>query len=489
MSLSYLYPEYEIDLTEETLNRCCDMGARLAAEVGLTVRHEKFLDAIRNKPGVRIAGDRVYFDPKLLRDNIEKHRAKLIKSLAKQSEKPKPMEWQMACGGFSMAVLDIETDEVRLATRQDLRELIKLVNSFGLGGQYPVMPQDLPPLMRALACFKICWESSDNIRPYDYLHRRQTPFLYEMHQVMGKPFSVTLCMVQPMMIDENDIDTFMDFYPKWKRNRDVGFSVLNYPMLGITKPVTLTGAITMYIAETFSAYTLFNTFDPELETPVNLGLGHLTDLRHACWAWGHPRQHMVKYLSSRIPLRFARVKRNWYADNYFQSLLETASPAIDEQAGIERMGVALLAALQGGRDFSGLGSLCVDDLFSGVQFVIDVEIISYIREMIEAFAPPTDIISMDDDMYDALKSVCLGKDSFISLPETAQKVRNIMPSSNRLVREKLRSWMEHRKTLKDRAREECVERIKNFKQEFHLSEDKQKALDAIYSRAEKALAG
>jgi len=61
-----------------------------------------------------------------------------------------------------------------------------------------------------------------------------------------------------------------------------------------------------------------------------------------------------------------------------------------------------------------------------------------------------------------------------------------MPSSNRLVREKLRAWMAHGKTLKDRAREECIERIKSFQPTFHLPDDKQKALEDIYARAEKA---
>ena len=48
-------------------------------------------------------------------------------------------------------------------------------------------------------------------------------------------------------------------------------------------------------------------------------------------------------------------------------------------------GIAMTAAFQGVRAFGGLGSLCVDDLFSGVQFVIDVEIVNYVREALEAF--------------------------------------------------------------------------------------------------------
>ncbi|HUT75078.1 MAG TPA: trimethylamine methyltransferase family protein [Armatimonadota bacterium] len=276
----YAYPEYGTDLTPELLDRCCDLGARLAAEVGLVVRHDGFLDAIRGKPGVRIEGERVHFDVGLLRANIERYQEGLRRSAQGQRQPPQDRPWTMACGGFSMEVIDIETEEVRPATCQDLRDLIKLVNSFGIGGNYPVMPQDLPPLLRALACFRICWQEADNIRPYDYQHRSQTPFLYEMHQVMGKPFDITLCVVQPMMIDDKDLDIFLDFYPRWKTQRNIQFHILDYPMMGITKPVTATATLAMYVAEMFSVYTLFRTFDPELEVPVRLHAGLMTDLRH-----------------------------------------------------------------------------------------------------------------------------------------------------------------------------------------------------------------
>ena len=56
-----------------------------------------------------------------------------------------------------------------------------------------------------------------------------------------------------------------------------------------------------------------------------------------------------------------------------------------------------------------------------------------------------------------------------------------------IVREKLRSWMNHRKLLKDRARDVAMERIRSFKPAFHPSEDKQADLDRIYAYAENRL--
>ncbi len=502
--MNYSYPNYEIDLTDEMLDGCCDIGVRLLKEVGLRVNHEKILDAIRGKEGARIEGKRIYFDEALVRRNIERFVTKQKRSLKEREEVPGPphsvdlweaglspkggaersgKEWTIRGGGFSMAVIDIETDEVRPASCQDLRDLIRLVDSYGIEGNYPVIPQDISPIMQAIAVFKIAWESSDKIRCLDYMDKRQTRYIYEMHKVMEKPFTLFLTVQSPMTISESDLDIFLDFYSDWKRHRDIEFAVLDYPMLGISKPITITGSIAQYIAEGFGVYTLLNLFDPEIEVPVAIPGGIPTDLRNVCWAWGHPRQHLFAFLNSRILPRLCKYEVPGYIRD--GTLLETSSCAVDEQAALEKMGVAMVAALQGARNFGGLGNLCVDDLFSGVQFVIDVEIVNYVRDAVESFDPHPDIVSMDG-IYEMLRDISLGKDYFLSHMDTVTKFRNILPSSDLLRREKLRSWLGHRETLKDRAREECLQRIKNQRQ-FSLPPEKQKALDEIYRRAEEEL--
>jgi hypothetical protein len=125
----------------------------------------------------------------------------------------------------------------------------------------------------------------------------------------------------------------------------------------------------------------------------------------------------------------------------------------------------------------------VDDLFSGVQFVIDLEIVRYVQETVESFHPPSDLVSTDG-LYEMLRDVSLEKDEFLSHPDTVAKFRSLLPSSDRIRREKLRSWLTHRRLLQDRAREECIERIRNTEQKFHLPDEQQRELDRIYREAE-----
>jgi len=478
--VEYAYPTYGIDLTPQLMEQCCDTAVRLLDEVGFAVPNERFLKRVQGNPGLRIDGERVYFDPALTREYLDRFIASQASKRQPATEPVPATEWLVQINGYSMNVLDIETEEIHLATCQDLRDLIKLASSFGIGGYYPCMPQDLPPLMRSIACFKICWEMSENIQPYDYQHPAQIPYVYEMHQVMGRRFDISLVVPGVLCVDPSSLDMVLDFYADWKNNRDINFNVLDYGMVGITKPVTVIGCATMTLAETLALHILLNLFDPEIELSVSLHGGHPTDLRNACWAFGSPRGHLFRYLNSRTGDHLFGSGPQVYRSG--RVLLETSSSAVDEQAAMEKMACGLLGAMQGSRTFGYAGVLCVDDLFSGVQFVIDVEMVNYIREMVEAFDPHPDIINADG-LYEECRDVGLGNDTFISHRNTVQRLRNIVPSSQRIVREKLNSWLGHRTTLEDRARQEALERIRTY-EAYHLPDDKQQKLDSIYAAAE-----
>lgn len=475
------YPEYQLELPQGIMQKCVDIAPKLLNEVGFSVRNDRFLSHLEATGGIQIQNGRVFFNKELVVKYIDKFMDKLKASCAPVDNEVKGgKNWKVTTAGYSMMVIDVETEKLREATCQDLRDLIKLANSFGIGGDYMVMPQDVPPLMRAIECYKICFESGTAIGPYDYQQPAQLPFIYEMYKVFEKPMDLFLVVPSSMAIDPKDLDVFLDFYPLWKKNRNLKFRILNYGMVGITKPVTVTGCATMCFTESLAIHILLNLFDSELETTISMGGGHATDMRNACWAFGSPRSHLFRHLGAMILPNLRGHTTAQYTVNK-SVRLETSSAGIDEHAALEKMATGLMAALQGARTFVYAGTLCVDDIYSGTQFVIDLEIVKYIRETIEAFDPHPDIIDIDG-LYEECRDVALGKDTHISHINTVKKFRNIIPSSDLIVREKLQSWLKHKKLLKDRAREIAMDRIKNT-EPYHLPDDKQQELDKIYERA------
>lgn len=485
--MQYAYPKYCGDFRRETLLDGCQIAARLVAEEGIAVHHDAFLDAVRGRPGVTVSAQRVRFDRRRVQAELDAWldatRAQL--EAGKKATAGPPPAWQVSAGGVSMNVRDAETDAVRAATTEDLRAGIRLAESYGIGGIYPVAPQDLPPLMRAVACFKICYESSELVWPYDYLDIRQTPFLYDMHQLMGQPFTVTLVVPQPLRIDENDLEVFLRFHERWQAGADIRFQVLDYAMLGISKPISAVGCFTMNLANTLAMRMLFKAFDPAIELGLRGQVGHPVDFRAACWAWGHPRRHIYHWLAARALPVLCGVEVNAY--RLSGALLESSSCAADLQTGMERMASCLLPALQGARHFTGAGNLCVDDLYSPVQLVLDVEIVRYVRETLEAFTPHPDTFEITG-LYELCRDCARGDALFLAHPDTAAKARTLLPSEGLIRREKLGAWEAHGTLLKDRARTEALERMRK-PLEFRLPADKQKELDRIYQRAEQTLAG
>lgn len=483
--MSVEYPQYKLDLPEGLMRQCLDLAPRLLHEAGLAVPNDRFLSHLTGKAGIRIENQRVYFDT----DMVRKFVAEFIVGKTQSCETPpeplsKSEEWAVTTEGYSMMTIDVETEELREGACDDLRKMIRLANSFGVGGTYMIMPQDVPPLMQVIECFKICWETTDNIRPYDYQQPEQIPFLYEMHKVMGKPMDIRLTIPTPMTIDPKDLDIFLEVYPLWKKYGDFEFVIGNYFMNGILKPITVPGCATMGFCEYLATHILFKLFDPKIDLTVKLTGGHPTDLRSTCYAFGAPRLHLFRYLSNQLASNLCETHPSEYRCGKVR--LETSSPAIDELAGMEKMATGLLAAMQGARQFSYAGVLCVDDVYSGTQFVIDLEIVNYIRETIESFNPHPDIVTAEG-LYEEMRDAATGRSLFLSNDNTVQRFRNITPSSQLIVREKLRSWMSHQKLLKDRAREVALEHLRNFQQTYFLPVEKQKDLDRIYASAERAL--
>lgn len=491
------YPEYQTRVSPEMMAEARQIAVRLLDEVGMILEHPRFLDHVRDQSGLRFAGQRVHFDPALSNAYLDQYVAGLREDLlagrsaagaASQGEElalggSTEQDWTLAIAGYSMAILDPRTDTPREATCDDLRDCIKLARSFGIGGMYPLMPQDVPPLMRTLACFRICWESADNIEPYDYQQPEQIPFLLDMHRLMGKAMDITFTVPTAMTLDARDFDIFLSVYPRWKAEGGFNWRILDYGMVGIMKPSSAMGCATMQLAESLAVHMLLKLFDPEIDAPLIMTTGQPTDLRHACWAFGSPRRHAFSYLNAWLAPALCGLEPDEYRESGV--LLETSSPAVDEQAALEKMAAGLLGAMHGARHFGYAGVLCVDDLFSPTQFVIDVEMVAYIQELIEAFDPHPDIIAMDG-LYEECREVGLGADTFLSHPNTVRRFRNVMPSSDRIVREKLRSWLQHQRTLKDRARDEALKRIATCP-EFVLDEAKREGLARVYAEAERAL--
>ena len=482
------YPQYEIDFDQRAMEMIVDMTERLLVETGMDVPCEKFLERIKGRKGYTLRGGRVFFDRDLVKTHIEEQILKQAERRGKSATTaaPSPSEWHINSGGYSLDVIDLDTDEIRPATVKDLAELTRLADSYGMSGSNVVQPQDVRPMMRDIASCRGSFENGRNFITNCHSHPDQTPYLIDMFNVVDKPFPVLIITAPPLHMAPENLEEFLYVYDNHREDIErkriiISQKIYNSP--GIGGPITVAGNMALSFAESLGAHILFDLFDERIDLPVNAGNTGPTDMRYANYAFGSPRTHLFAYLGSRWMDCLAGVSGGSYQPG--SAALWTSSSRMDEQAGLEKMACGLTAALQGARSFVGAGNLCVDDLIGGAQMVLDVEMMNYIRELVESFNPDKIIASMDG-VHEAILDVVNGNDIFLSHETTAGAFRRITPSSDIFHREKLRSWLSHRTTARDRARAVAKERI--AKHDFRLTDGQLQELERIYTRADKGLA-
>jgi len=107
MSASFLYPQYDLELTCEKMTSCMVIAQHLLEDVGLKVRHEKFRNSISRHNGVKIANERIFLSRgltgKIFNEYLNHKRIEIQKN-----------NLLLMLGRYvvvvSLVVIDIETD-------------------------------------------------------------------------------------------------------------------------------------------------------------------------------------------------------------------------------------------------------------------------------------------------------------------------------------------------------------------------------------------
>jgi len=450
---------------------------------GIALGYRRLLSDLAGKPGLRIGGGRVRIEP----DLFERHFPSPMTSNAQRKPSPaRPRkvassDVKIMAGGYSMDVVDWRTGELRPATGRDLAESVRVVEASGSTGPYSVTVMDVPPLLSDIATYKLCFENARSIRGAYYSSPRQAPFLARMHEVMGEPFSVILGAVSPLKLAEPDLDTL---YAAADAGHNYRIRIVGYGVPGVGSPARLAQSAALVMAENYGAKLLLALALPGWTASCGCHAGWATDFRYCNYAFGAPHDFAYRVINAHLSSAIQGIDPT-AEPPAVAAVLGTGACVPDEQAAAEKSASALLGALLGTRDFDGAGNLCVDDVFSLEQFVLDCEIAQQAVKMVEAGAASklmADMSGFDEEMASILSG-----DEFLSLPSTVEVMRAFYRPSLLFEHMKLRTWQG--KGCPD-LHAEAKKRVKQKLAEstFQLDADKGKELARIYQEAEKALA-
>jgi len=467
-------------LSQDELERIHFASLKILEEVGVLIHEHEFLEFL-GRAGVNIDLDRKRARiPSALIDECLKKAPKHVTFYARDSKYNVEFDGEKIYThpvGGAANVIDLVSGAVRPATREDVKNLTKIVDALPNihTATMIVYPNDVPERMRDIyAVEAILRNTVKNFDATPYTDE-SFPFILKMIEaVMGeeelrrKPvITVSISPTSPLQFS-SDVTKIM----VRATNHSIPIAVLPCPLAGATSPVTLAGTLVQQNAEMLAGLVmvqLLNPGNPVQYSPRCIPLDMST---------GQACAGIEEAIMSVACVQLAK----YYGLPSDVYGLDSDSKVLDEQVAIERAMGGLLPALAGANALSGAGCIESGITVSYEQLVIDDEIFEMIFRAVRG-------IDIDEEKLavDVIIKVAKESANFLQQKHTLQHFQSehFMP---KLVSRAARSRWEKMgsKSIVEVAREK-VKKILTEHQPPRIEEDAEKKLEEILKTATQTL--
>jgi len=461
--------------SKQDMDRMWEGALRLIRKVGLKIPHEGIRRLIAGFDGVEIRDDIVTFSA----DLVEK--ARVAQDYSDWPSDLGPENPNVIAGAYIKNVLDPETNEIRPATKKDLVDYTKLCDAYGFYGPPCVKPNDVPLEMQRILMYKTSYEYSrvhahGILDVAGWLNANDARYGKQMCDAAGKDFRLDLWLVSPFVAPREGLDILYAF-----RDEPVDMNVSTMPTTGTTSPINMIDSYVQSLAELFSAMTLIYLLNERKDRKGKIRCvvadnirAYPFDMRYASFVYGSAEDCIGT-------LYQAQLNRYFGIPLVAKSLLTTGKGADAHSAG-EKAAHTMAAVLAGAYVFSNAGLLCVDEIYSVQQLLIDWEIVQYCSRVIRGY-------DFDEELTALGEIEALGHSgTYLDHDSTLKNFRRDLWDPEIFVHSTLIQWQERgSKEPAQIAWEIAKEKIKNHK--YRANEDVQRELNRIYARAEKELVG
>jgi trimethylamine--corrinoid protein Co-methyltransferase len=454
-------------LTEEQIRIMHERALEFVEEVGVYIPHRGILKLLSNYNGVSINEDNVRFKSDLVMNAIKKAKY-VLPDYTKDSD-----NWIVSSGVNQTKYYDLDTGEIREPTEKDLIELTKLCDVLDTVGAAPVKPMDVPIHLQEILMHKISYEYSrykcnDIYEIMDKSTAQCAKYVYDMARAAGKWFTFGVWMISPRTFDKNNLEVAYSLLDK-----GIPMWISTMPVTGVSAPITIQSALLQSMFEHFAGLTMLDLINKKSYnyiSPNDAFEADPFDMKYATFVYGS-----AEY--ARITLhRIALCK--YYGIPLMAKTLLTAAKQPDAQAAFEIASHTLLAALAGARAFRCGGLLNHGELYSAEMFVITMEIVEYVRQVLKGEA-----FNEDRLMVDEIKAVGPGQ-SYIGRKSTFDNFKREYWEPELFTHSNLGQWKEMgAKSIRQYARE--LVRRKIGEHMYLMDGDRRKELDRIYECARK----
>jgi len=462
-------------LTDTDIEAIHDASLRILSETGITLTHPEAREILTGA-GATIQSDKVFIPTWLVEQEIVKSARKVsirgrggsVKILGDQI-----LNWHNL--GGARDIFDADTGTRRKALLKDLKDCTRLLDALdSVTTITPFFtPQDIPGHLMSLAMYR--YAISNTIKPLQgpgVQTAKEVQYAIHMASVIGPPdevFSLSVSPVSPLCFPADSAAAIIEI-----ANNGITFAPLPCPTAGTTAPFSIAGAVAQQNAELLASIVLAQLVRPGLPI-IYCGRLAMMEPRTGLSVWGGVELGLASAATVQIGHRYG------FPVNVYG--FSTNSHTLDIQNGFERSLNAIIPALAGADELSGIGEMEAGVMGSFAQIVCDNEIAASVKRLLKGFDVTEDSLAVD-----VVSAVMRGTHNFLGQKHTLRYLRsNEILLTSLAERGSWESWeMNMRTGMAERAQAEATHIIRNHPVE-PLSTDQELELDEILHAADHEL--
>lgn len=463
-------------LTKEQLDTIHISALKILENVGVKVVTERALKVFSNAGAyVEEKSKTVKIPPHIVEDALKKAPENFV--LVGRDEKVEvPLKrgrvYARPSTGF-VNIIDFNSKEWRKANCRDVTIVARIVDyleNISINATH-LFPADVIPEINDVYSFKIVLENSrkhivvspltlENLR----CMWRIATVARDEERLRKKPmFTVLNCPSSPLIL-RDDIAIFC-------AEKMIPTIVNSAPVVGVSSPVTLAGTMVLQSAEALATITLIQLINPG--SPVIWGCKSTPlDMRY-----GSPLAGVVEIGLLSVGAVQVAHYYNLPAEGFGP---RTDSKTLDEQAGIERVFLAILPALAGAEIISGAGCLEAVATFSIEQLLIDSELYSMVFRVLKGISFDVDRLALDVIMRLGIGGNYLRDISTVKYYRSEFFIHELFDKRDR------RSWISSGSRRIEQVAEEKARKIISEYTPPQLEDDERNRIENIVREFEKS---
>lgn len=448
---------------------------RVLSETGVKLLQPEGRDILTGS-GCSIQDERVLIPPDLVERclNLCPHQVTLrgrggqIKTLGDGS-----LYWHNL--GGARDIFDFSTGLRRQATLEDIHQATRLLDALDQVTTITPFftPQDVPGPLMSLAMYRHALPyTTKPVQGPGIQTAAEVKYAVAMAAILGDPrefLSLSVSPVSPLYIPDGLVGAIIE-----TARQGIPFAPLPCPTAGTTAPFSIAGALVQQNAENLASIVLAQLVHPGLPI-IYCGRLAMMEPRTGLSVWGGVELGLASAGTVQIGHRYG-LPVNVYG-------FSTNAHTLDIQNGFERGLNALVPALAGADELSGIGEMEAGIMSSFAQMVCDNELAASIHRLKRGFNADADAFAVE-----GIGSAMRGSRNFLGQKHTMKYLRSGEVLLTHLAeRGSWDAWQQGgRQGLAERAQAEAS-RILAEHRVPPLSQDQERTLDEITIEAEAAL--